>query len=85
MDTSWTNVGTETAVFGGTAGAVTVTAGGVNTGALQFLTTGYTLGGGQITLGGAGSNLFVNSALTTTINSVIAGSNGLGLNGGGHP
>jgi autotransporter-associated beta strand protein len=82
-DVAWPNLATDTAVFTGTAGVVTLVGGGVNTGALQFFTTGYTLGGGQLTLGAAGTNLFVNTGVTTTINSVIGGANGLGVYGGG--
>jgi fibronectin-binding autotransporter adhesin len=82
-DVAWPNLTTDTAVFTGSAGAVTLAGGGVNTGSLQFFTTGYALGGGQLTLGAAGTNLFVNTGVTTTINSVIAGTNGLGVYGGG--
>ncbi|WP_395736178.1 beta strand repeat-containing protein [Prosthecobacter sp.] len=82
-DGSWPNVTSDTAVFYGTAGTVTLASGGANTGSLQFLTTGYSLTGAQLTLGGSGSNLFVGSAVTTTINAAVAGSNGLGLYGPG--
>jgi fibronectin-binding autotransporter adhesin len=82
-DTAWPNLLTDTAVFNGTAGTVMIAAGGINAGVLQFLATGYAVNGGQLTLGGTGSNIFVGSTVTATISSVIAGSNGLGLYGPG--
>lgn len=82
-DGIWPNLTTDAAIFTGTAGTVTLGGGGVNAGSLQFFTTGYTLGGGALTLGAGGSNLFVNTGVAVTINSVIAGTNGLGVHGGG--
>ncbi len=82
-DAAWPNLTTDTVIFTGTAGTVTLAGGGVNTGSLQFFTTGYTLNGGQLTLGSAGPNLFVNTGVATTIGSVIAGADGLGVYGGG--
>ncbi len=80
-DVAWPNSLSDTAIFSGTAGTVTLAGAGVNAVSLQFLTTGYTLGGAALTLGGTGSNLFVGSAVTASINSVIAGSTGLGVYG----
>ena len=82
-DVAWPNSAADAAIFTGTAGAVTLAAGGVNAGSLQVLTTGYSLSGGALTLGGAGSNVFVGSGVTATINSAIAGTNGLGVYGPG--
>ena len=82
-DVAWPNSLSDTAIFTGTAGTVTLAGAGVNAGSLQFLTTGYTLGGAALTLGGTGSNVFVGSSITASINSVIAGSNGLGVYGPG--
>lgn len=81
---AWPNSLLDTATFfGGTAPTVTIDAGGINAGALRFLTTGYTLTGGTITLGLADSNVFVATGVTATISSVIAGTNGLSLVGPG--
>ena len=83
LDGVWPNLTTDNAVFGGTAGTVAITAGGVSTGTLQFSTTGYIVNGGQLTLGSPGANIFTSSGVTATINSVVAGTNGLGLYGPG--
>ena len=70
-DIAWTDVsatGTDTAVFGGTAGNVTL---GANLSALglQFTTTGYTIGGtGTLTLGTGGINASSLTTGTTTLN-----------------
>ena len=65
------------AVFGGTAGAVTVDAGGVAAnGGIQFDTPGYTVSGGIITLGSPTINTS-HATGVTTIQNVLAGSTGL--------
>lgn len=46
--TNWNNAGNEIAVFSGTVGTVTISAGGVTAGGLQFDTSGYTLAPGGI-------------------------------------
>lgn len=76
----------KTAIFDGTAGTVTVAAGGVDESlGMQFNTTGYTLSGGAVNL--TGSTAVVNSITigsgTTTINSPLAGSNGFTKAGAG--
>jgi autotransporter-associated beta strand protein len=77
---------TKIATFGGTAGTVTVTD-TVNANAgLTFSTSGYTVSGGTVSLGGA--NLAANTINTatgspTTITSVIAGSTGMTKAGAG--
>lgn len=81
-DLAWPNSLNDAAIFTGTAGTVTVDAAGINTGSLQFFTTGYALGGGPVTLGGIGTNVYVNTG-TTTISSAIGGSVGLNLAGVG--
>lgn len=78
----WPGAG-NAAAFGGTAGAVTVDVGGVSADVLQYVTTGYSFNGGAVTLSAGGTNVSANSGTTTTVNSVVAGSNGLGLTGGG--
>lgn len=70
-NTSWTNANTDTAVFGGAFGAVTIDAGGVTVGGLQFDTAGYTLSGGVLTFGAAGS---ITANENATISSALAGS-----------
>lgn len=70
--------------FNGTAGTVTIAAGGITTdGGLQFDTSGYTIGGGTLTLGSspstAGTNIAVSPGITATINSTISAPYGLCL------
>ena len=73
-------------IFGGTAGTVTVTD-TVNANAgLSFATTGYSLTGGTVSLGGAdaAANTITTAAATATaIDSLITGSTGLTKAGGG--
>jgi hypothetical protein len=72
------------AIFAGTAGTVTIAAGGITeNGGLQFTTTGYVIGGDTLTVGTNNQITVVGSAVTTTINSVIAGTNGLNKLGTG--
>ncbi|WP_161492461.1 autotransporter outer membrane beta-barrel domain-containing protein [Brucella pituitosa] len=73
------------AVFGGTSGTVTIAAGyqpGVN--GMQFMTDGYVLQGGALTLAGTGDQLIIvgdgssqAATMTATIASVIEGTEGL--------
>ena len=68
--------------FEGTAGTVNVsTPGGVTS--ITFDVTNYILSGGTITMTGAAINSTVAGASTQTINSVLAGTVGLTLEGGG--
>lgn len=71
-----------TAVFGGTAGAVTVS-GGVTASGLKFDTTGYTLTGSTITLSGSAIPMIDTGALNATINSELAGTQGFNKIGAG--
>jgi autotransporter-associated beta strand protein len=72
-----------TAVFGGTAGTVTVS-GGVTTSGLQFDTTGYTLTDSTITLlGGTTPSINTGSLVSATINSALEGSSGFNKTGVG--
>jgi fibronectin-binding autotransporter adhesin len=79
---AWPGAG-NVAVFGGTAGTVTIDAGGISTDLAQFLSNGYTLAGGTLTLTAGGNNVAVASGATTIVSAQIAGTNGLGLTGGG--
>ena len=80
-DTVWTDTtGTDTAVFGGTAGTVTL-AGTETANRLVFNTSGYLLTGGTLNL--AGSTPTITANANAQIASVITGSNGLTLAGAG--
>jgi fibronectin-binding autotransporter adhesin len=71
---SWTD--NSNAVFWGTAG--TVTAATVSPNSVTFKTTGYSIGSGTLTMVGSLSNYFtVDSNVTATISSTIAGTNTL--------
>jgi len=76
---AWDNNHTDVAIFGGTAGTVTIGAPFI-VGGLQFLTTGYTLSGNTLTLGAVG-NITVTG--TATINSILSGSYGFNKTGTG--
>jgi fibronectin-binding autotransporter adhesin len=81
--TTWPSSGTANeAVFDGTAGTVTVEAGGVTANKLTFNTTGYTISGGNLTMNGTTPTFAIGSD-SAIINSVIAGSGGLTKTGAG--
>jgi autotransporter-associated beta strand protein len=73
-NTTWPASGVR-AVFGGTAGTVTVAGGGVSANIAEFQTTGYTVTGGPIAIG-SDSARFSNSVgtVTTRIDSPLTGS-----------
>ena len=77
----WVNGDLDNAIFGSTAGTVTVGA-PVTVGNITFSSAGYVLNGGTITLGSAGSTITATTG-NTTINSALAGANGLIKAGGG--
>jgi len=77
----WANGDLDNAIFGGTAGTVTVGT-PVTVGNITFSSAGYVLSGGTITLGAANSTITTATG-TSTIDSVLAGSNGLIKAGGG--
>ncbi|MGK6353839.1 autotransporter-associated beta strand repeat-containing protein [Sphingomonas sp. DT-207] len=84
-DRPWENSPVDNAIFGGTAGTVTL---GVPITAhnLTFNIAGYTLTGNTLTLSGTTTpTISVNTAVTgtATISSVLAGTNGLTKTGGG--
>ena len=71
----WINGDLDDAIFGGTAGTVTVGV-PVTVGNITFSSAGYVLSGSTITLGAADSTITTTTG-NSTINSVVAGSNGL--------
>lgn len=83
---TWPDTGTDNdAVFGGTAGAVTVATGGVSANDLTFNTAGYSVGGASITLNGA-TNIITataNSGTPITISSSLVGTSGFTKTGSG--
>ncbi|MGO4739930.1 autotransporter-associated beta strand repeat-containing protein [Bosea sp. 2KB_26] len=92
--TNWTNAAGTTskawggyeAFFQGTPGTVTVDGAGVTAYPMHFLTDGYTIGGGTLTLASLSAAkpiVEVASGATATIQSVIAGSAGLDKTGAG--
>ncbi len=75
----------EGAVFGGTAGTVTIGAGGITADRIRFTTHNYTIADGTLTLAGAAPTIVVDtaSAERATISARIAGSDGLVKSGTG--
>jgi autotransporter-associated beta strand protein len=69
------------AVFWGTAGAVTTST--VSVSNLTFKTTGYSINSGTLSMSGVPSNFIVDSNVTATIGSTIAGTNTLWKLGAG--
>ena len=66
---AWVNGNNDTAVFGGTAGTVTLGT-GITVGGLTFDVAGYTITSDTLTFGAAGS---VSNAVTATIGCTLAG------------
>jgi len=86
----WVNSSTgnsHTAAFAGTAGNVSVAAGGVIADGLRFEVSGYTLQNNTITLTNSGSGTpavnVVTSDHVATVNSTLAGDDGITKNGNG--
>ncbi|MBB4633681.1 beta strand repeat-containing protein [Sphingosinicella soli] len=77
----WSNAALDNAIFGGTAGTVTLGA-PIVVHNLTFNAAGFTLTGSTLTLSGLSPTIATNSG-NTTINSVIAGSSGLTKAGAG--
>ena len=78
----WPDSGTENdAIFGGTAGSVTLTS--VTANDLTFETTGYALAAGTLTLNGTTPTLTTGTGIAATIGSSIAGTAGLTKAGAG--
>ena len=81
----WVNAGAapfNTATFGGTAGTVTLGT-GITAGGLTFTTGGYTITGNTLTLAGTSAPIINATTGTTTITSIIAGTDGFQKSGGG--
>lgn len=78
----WPNLNTDLAVFGGTAGTVTL-ASGLTANGLSFTSNGYKLTGGDLTLAGATPTIRVNMGETANIESQIVGGAALTKTGGG--
>ena len=80
----WTN--NAAAVFGGTAGTVTVSntgpdGGPVAVNGITFNTSGYEIGGDALTLGT--NSIVANTGVTATIAAALGGTSGISLTGGG--
>ncbi|MFD0895240.1 autotransporter-associated beta strand repeat-containing protein [Luteolibacter ambystomatis] len=67
---AWVNANNDIAVFGGTAGTVTLGT-GITVGGLTFNTAGYTITGGTLTLGAITNTVAANT--NATISSILAG------------
>ena len=89
-DSSWDNAGTpqtwvnaagDTAIFGGTAGTVTLGE-AISAAGLQFDTAGYTITANTLTLTGTPA-ITTDTGVTATIASTLAGTDGLLKNGDG--
>ncbi|MFM9026273.1 MAG: beta strand repeat-containing protein, partial [Planctomycetaceae bacterium] len=65
------------AIFSGTGGTVTLDSGLSADGGLQFTSTGYTLTGAGLVLGGTSNGVEVGSGLSATVATVLSGSGGL--------
>lgn len=84
--TSGLGIGSGTVVFAGTAGTVTLGEAISVASGLQFSTTSYVVADSTLTLSGANlaaNTITVDSGVSATISSVIAGSNGLTKSGAG--
>ena len=92
-NTNWVNSGNSNvawpasgedneAVFGGTAGTVTVS-GTVNTSKVTFSTSGYVLQGGTVNMNGATPTIEAGTGVSATISSQITGNAGLTKAGNG--
>ncbi|MFM9024601.1 MAG: beta strand repeat-containing protein, partial [Planctomycetaceae bacterium] len=71
------------AIFSGTGGTVTLDSGVAANGGLQFTSTGYTLTGAGLVLGGTSNGVEVGSGLSATVATVLSGSGGLVKTGAG--
>ena len=81
-DAPWDNSLLDNAIFGGTAGTVTLSA-PITVHNITFNTSGYTLTGNTLTLAGATPTITIGAGGTGTINSIVAGSAGLKKAGAG--
>jgi len=79
VDTAWSDI--ENAIFGGAAGIVSIAPGGITAANLTFGTTGYTLEGGPLNLGGG--SITTGTGIDATITAPLIGSGGLTKSGDG--
>jgi fibronectin-binding autotransporter adhesin len=84
----WSNTNADEAIFGGTAGTVTINTGtGLTANKLTFNTDGYIINGNVtadvLTLAGTTPTVSVGSGFSATINAIVAGSAGLTKDGAG--
>lgn len=77
---AWVNANNDTAIFGGTAGTVTLGA-PITAGGLTFNTTGYIVAGNTLTLTAPKTISVTNAGDTATIGSILAGTVGLTKSG----
>lgn len=80
---TWNSGATDTAIFGGTAGTVSLAAGGVTANGLQFDTTDYIIQSNTLTLAGATPTITTATGVTATITSTVTGTAGLVKTGEG--
>ena len=80
-DVAWNNANNEVAFFGGKTGTVNLST-GITASAVQFGGAGYSITGNTLTLAGGTGSISV-AGVVDSIGSVIAGSTGLQLSGGG--
>lgn len=79
---AWSNAAGDSALFGGTAGTVTLGE-AISASGLRFTTTGYTITADTLTLSGSTPAVETATGVTATIASAVAGSNGLTKTGAG--
>ena len=79
---TWSNAALDNAVFGGTAGTVTLGV-AITAHNLTFNTSGYLVTGNTLTLGGVSPTIGVVSGGSATIGSIVAGTAGLTQTGPG--
>lgn len=88
-DVAWPNTNADKAIFTRAfsavpvANTVTLAAGGVTANQLRFERSGYTVASDTLTLAGPSAGLYASVGESAVINSLIAGSNGLTMDGGG--
>jgi len=82
-DQAWNNANLDQAIFGGTAGTVTLGA-AITANALTFNSSGYVITGNTLTLAGTTPTITIASGQADTIQSILAGTGGLVVAGGGN-
>ncbi|MCP2002244.1 UNVERIFIED_ORG: outer membrane autotransporter protein [Buttiauxella agrestis ATCC 33320] len=78
----WNNLAGDSALFGGTAGTITVT-NPITVQDLLFNVNGYIINGGTLSTASGTMGINVGSGNTATVNSIIAGTGRVDINGGG--